>query len=189
MDLGRCDVREEELGLDHCLTFVRGLTAGEVASRLGAAETGRVRGLEQLPAGSPWLAVADLPGGAVIVEAIRGRLTFAEAYGPVSRGTSVAVVYESEHNDPAFLWVSDGEVRVSFDPGSAGWRTGREPDALLADMVELGFDLSGNGEFDPDAEFDEDAEVRALALAERVTGLRLHAGMLRELTYLVLQPR
>ncbi|BCJ47087.1 hypothetical protein GCM10010168_83080 [Actinoplanes ianthinogenes] len=184
MDLERFAVHEDELGLDYCLAFARGLTAAQVAGRLGGTEIAWVRGLAQLPAGSPFVAVAELPGGAVIVEAFRGRLLFEPANRPLSQGTSVAVVYESEHHDPAFLWVEDGEVRVSFNPDSPGYREGSEPDALLDDMVRLGFDVTDEG--DENADFDEQATLRAFALAEHVTGLPLAPGMLRDLTYLSL---
>jgi hypothetical protein len=46
MDLDRFDLREEELGLDYCLTFVRDLSASEVAQRLGGTEIVRITGLE-----------------------------------------------------------------------------------------------------------------------------------------------
>jgi hypothetical protein len=67
----------------------------------------------------------------VIVEVAGCRALFEDTNGPLSQGTSAALVYETEHSDPAFLWAQDGEVRVSFDPGSAGWRAGSDPDALL----------------------------------------------------------
>jgi hypothetical protein len=124
--------------------------------------------------------VADLPGGAVIVEVAGCRALFDDTNRPLSQGTSVAVVYETEHSDPAFLWVQDGDVRVSFDPGSAGWREGSDPDALLAELERLGFDVAD----EPD--YDEHAQLRALALAEYVTGLPIQVGMLRGLTYSVL---
>jgi hypothetical protein len=87
------------------------------------------------------------------------------------------VVYDSENNDPAFLWVEDGDVRVSFNPQAAGWREGSDPDVLLAELKRLEFDLAE----EPD--YDEQAQLRVLALAERVTGLSIRAGMLRGLTY------
>ncbi|GAA0464006.1 hypothetical protein Aca07nite_60360 [Actinoplanes capillaceus] len=108
---------------------MRDLNAAQVTERLGGTEVARIIGLGRAeryryavdhPRG--FALVADLPGGAVIVEVVLCRALFKDTNGPLSRGTSVAVVRESENNDPAFLWVVDGEVRVSFSPDTAGWR-------------------------------------------------------------------
>lgn len=178
------DLREEELGLEYCLSFVRERTAAQVVERLGGTEVAKITGLareeryrDATGQERGFALVADLPGGAMIVEVLGCRALFADTNGPLSQGTSVAVVRDAENSDPAFLWVQDGETRVSFNPDAAGWREGSDPDALLDELERLDFDLAD----EPD--YDEQAPLRALALAEHVTGLQIRAGMLRSLTY------
>jgi hypothetical protein len=202
------EVTAQGLSVESCLTFVKGLTAEEVTRRLGGAEVARITGLDRMeryreavtvPAeaygedgsfdfeastGREFAAVADLPGGALIVEQYGFLGTVPEVSKPLSRGASVAVVYTSENNDPSFTWAEDGDVRVTFDPYHAAWREGSRPDALLDVMQRLGFNFSTAEVDDPGWVFDDKAPGRAFALAEHVTGIRLTEEVLTEPTYL-----
>jgi hypothetical protein len=169
------------LTVESCLTFVRGLSTQEVIRRLDGAEIAAMTSLRQLDryrdaaarAGQEFAAVADIGDGVLFLEQ-NGLLGVDDAvFTPLSRGTSLAVVYTSENNDDRFLWVADGEVRVDFDPFSAAWREGTQPDALLPEMQRLGFNFSTAEVDDPGWVYDDDATQRAFALAEHVTGIGL----------------
>jgi hypothetical protein len=130
--------------------------------------------------------VCDVPGGAFMLETYGVLGSDDDVLVRLSAGTSVAAVFSTEHTDSRFAWAEDGVVRVAFDPFHAGWRDGSTPDALLPEMEELGFNLSDE-ELDPGDPrwiFDEKATWRALALAHRVTGVRLTEVALAGRTYL-----
>jgi hypothetical protein len=95
---------------------------------------------------------------------------------PLSAGTCAVSHYASE-GVSSFYWAENGEIRLSFRPLDAASREGTDPDALLAAMQEVGFDVSEDGDNldHPDA--------AAFALAERLTGVRVTADMLEQATY------
>lgn len=72
-----------------------------------------------------------------------------------------------------FFWYQDGELRMGFE--SPCDRDGTTPDELVPLMRALGCDVDGEQDLDV---YDEKAAV--LALAERLTGVRIAEGFLRE---------
>lgn len=191
-----------DLGSDvpPCLTFVKDRPAGEVVRRLNGAEVARMNGLDRferywnavtVPAeaflddgsvdatahtGREFVAVGDVPGGAVLVE--QGTIGITDdVLRQLSTGTSVAVVFSSMTEESRFAWAQDGDLRVAFDPFNAGWREGSTPDALIPAMEQFGFSFS-------DEDLDDLAMERAFALAHHVTGIRLTNDALTQSTYL-----
>jgi len=137
--------------------------------------------------GRDFAAVADVAGGALMVEQYGILGITEEVTAPLSRGTSVAVVYSNDHDDPSFRWIYDGDLRLAFDPFHAARREGSDPDALLDNMRRLGFNFSpADDPDDPNWVFDDLAPGRAFALAEHVTDVRFTEDTLTEPTFLAL---
>ncbi|WP_436771322.1 DUF6461 domain-containing protein [Yinghuangia sp. YIM S09857] len=115
-----------------------------------------------------WTVVLHFDGG------VGMRHRFLEALSAGSR----AVMHSSNGGKPIhqFYWYEDGELRTNFEWPTA--RTGTTPDDLLPVMQEVGFDLSGDG---TDGYLDRKAAV--LALAERLTGVRLTEEILTGAEY------
>jgi hypothetical protein len=152
---------DNELLVGFCLSFIKDLTPDEVTSRLG-----RVKLKDTT--------VTELPGGSLMLEK-NGVLGIQKRISkPLSAATDVVVVFDSEHSDAQLHWLHDGELRLACDPYAVNWREGSDPDALLGPMRQLGFNFSAAEDpDDPAWIFDEDAPLRAFALAEQVTGIRL----------------
>ncbi|MEU3843659.1 DUF6461 domain-containing protein [Streptomyces sp. NPDC028635] len=92
------------------------------------------------------------------------------------------VAHSSNGGKPIHLfhWFEHGELRTTFEGPSA--RDGSSPDELVHLMREVGFPLTPEGEHDEDAPVvDEKAAV--LALAERLTGIRVTESLLQDATY------
>ncbi|MET9365294.1 DUF6461 domain-containing protein [Streptomyces sp. NPDC006632] len=99
----------------------------------------------------------------------------------LSKGGRV-VVHSTNGGKPIHLfhWFEDGELRTTFEGPSA--RDGSSPDALVPLMRAVGFPLTSGGEHDESAPVvDEKAAV--LALAERLTGVRVTESLLQDATY------
>jgi hypothetical protein len=98
----------------------------------------------------------------------------------LSRHGELVSLYHNENNAPRFSWVRDGVLVVGFDPTSAGWREGTEPDRLNSEFERLGFDLSTEeiDPSDPRWRYDEQWQERTLALMHHLTGVRLTAGLI-----------
>ena len=79
-----------------------------------------------------------------------------------------------------FHWFEDGELRTTFEGPSA--RDGRTPDELVPLLREVGFPLTFEGEHDESAP-DVDRKAAVLALAERLTGVRITESLLQDATY------
>ncbi|NEA42003.1 DUF6461 domain-containing protein [Streptomyces sp. SID11385] len=92
------------------------------------------------------------------------------------------VVHSTNGGKPIdlFQWYEDGALRTVFE--WALWRDGSTPDALLPELREVGFPLTPEGEHDEDAP-DVDGKAAVLALAERLTGVRLTESLLGDATY------
>ncbi|MFD4523454.1 DUF6461 domain-containing protein [Streptomyces sp. NPDC058470] len=117
-----------------------------------------------------WTVVLRFDGGGM-------RPRFVEALS--SKGGR-AVVHSSNGGKPIdlFHWYEDGKLRTTFE-----WPTAREgsaPGTLNPVMREVGFDLSDD-EGDTGAPVDTKAAV--LALAERLTGVRVTEELLRDAEY------
>jgi hypothetical protein len=121
-------------------------------------------------AGGDWTLVLHFDGGVGMWP------RFLEALSAGGR----AVVHSSNGGKPIHLfhWYEDGELRTTFEWPTA--RDGSTPDALNSVMREVGFDLSDD-EGDNGARVDTKAAV--LALAERLTGVRVTEELLRDAEY------
>jgi hypothetical protein len=178
----------------YCLTLARGLSPREFMDRLGA----RIM-FDALKLGDQFFEISfDCWGephlgnvqfiGAATVAGDGGEWTLAmevnghlgvtpELAAAVSAGTRLVSHYENSGNG-RFCWIEDGDVRLEFEPLVACQRDGSTPDALLDDMRQIGFVL---GE---DSEDIGPTSTAALALAERLTGVRVTQAMLDEADFL-----
>ncbi|MET9591905.1 DUF6461 domain-containing protein [Streptomyces sp. NPDC006516] len=93
-----------------------------------------------------------------------------------------AVAHSSNGGKPIHLfhWFEDGELRTMFEGPSA--RHGNSPDELVPLLREVGFPLTPEGEHDESAPV-VDGKAAVLALAERLTGIRVTESLLQEATY------
>jgi len=91
-----------------------------------------------------------------------------------------AVVHSSNGGKPIHLfhWYEDGRLRTTFEWPAA--REGSTPDALNPVMREVGFDLSDD---EGDTGVPVDTKAAVLALAERLTGVRVTEELLRDAEY------
>ncbi|MFC8201557.1 DUF6461 domain-containing protein [Streptomyces sp. NPDC057298] len=79
-----------------------------------------------------------------------------------------------------FHWFEDGELRTTFEGPSS--RDGNTPDELVPLLREVGLPLTPEGEHDESAP-DVDVKAAVLALAERLTGIRVTESLLQDATY------
>jgi len=172
----------------YCITLIRGLGPREFLSRIGAEiepQTRDVAGLEQLRYEFDGLH-HRMPIGATAVLGDGGLWTLGvewngfagvteEIMRPASTGTRIVSHFRNENAADYFHWYEDGEVRLDFEPLFAYSRTGPEADAIAEQMVESGFDLRDT----EDRTYELHTEA-SFALAERLTGVRLTAEVLRE---------
>ncbi|MEU0742662.1 DUF6461 domain-containing protein [Streptomyces sp. NPDC006134] len=79
-----------------------------------------------------------------------------------------------------FHWFEDGELRTTFEGPSS--RDGSTPDELVPLLREVGFPLTSGGEHDESAP-DVDRKAAVLALAERLTGVRVTESLLQNARY------
>ncbi|WP_066362916.1 DUF6461 domain-containing protein [Herbidospora mongoliensis] len=87
--------------------------------------------------------------------------------GLLSAGTSAALVVVTV-NDDRFSYYEDGRLVTGFSLFSYDLREGLAPDLLGPETEDLGLHLTGES-----IDFPRDYVTRALALADRVTGVRL----------------
>ncbi|WP_331720584.1 DUF6461 domain-containing protein (plasmid) [Streptomyces sp. NBC_00161] len=92
------------------------------------------------------------------------------------------VAHSSNGGKPIHLfhWFEDGELRTTFEGPSA--RDGNSPDELVSLLREVGFPLTPEGEHDEIAPV-VDGKAAVLALAERLTGIRVTESLLQDATY------
>ncbi|MDN3258606.1 DUF6461 domain-containing protein [Streptomyces sp. CSDS2] len=92
------------------------------------------------------------------------------------------VAHSSNGGKPIHLfhWFEDGELRTTFEWPSA--RDGSSPDELVPLLREVGFPLTPGGEHD-DSSPVVDGKAAVLALAERLTGVRVTESLLQNATY------
>ncbi|MFJ4791087.1 DUF6461 domain-containing protein [Streptomyces sp. NPDC088794] len=92
------------------------------------------------------------------------------------------VAHSSNGGKPIHLfhWFEDGELRTTFEGPSA--RDGSSPDELVALLRAVGFPLTPEGEHDEYAPA-VDGKAAVLALAERLTGIRVTESLLQNATY------
>ncbi|MFD9409708.1 DUF6461 domain-containing protein [Streptomyces sp. NPDC059989] len=181
------------LEVGYTLTLVRGVSPAELFRIAGAEPRDPCDGLDELikEHSELFYGSEDWPEsiltGAFTVPGTGGQWTLALEFGgelgmresfmkALSSGTR-AVSHSSNGGKPMdfFHWYEDGVLRTTFE--WAADRTGSTPDDLNAVMRELGLDPDG----DPDPGTDTKAAV--LALAERLTGVRLTADLLANSEY------
>ncbi len=119
-----------------------------------------------------WTLVLGYDGGLGIADACVETL---------SKGGRV-VAHSTNGGKPIHLfhWFEDGELRTMFEDPSS--RDGNTPDELVPLLREVGFPLTPEGEHDESAP-DVDRKAAVLALAERLTGIRVTESLLQDATY------
>lgn len=177
----------------YCLTLAQGLSpAGflaRVAARSGPTLTNvaalfapSMRLWDEHPEKGMLIGVTTVPGDgddwALAVE-VNGYLGVTEEIiVSLSAGTRVISHYYSGGSGAGrFYWAEDRDVRLHFNPSEAAYRDGSTPDAAVDLMREAGFDLS------PEGDNDEDGAEASLALAERLTGVRLTPELIEQAIY------
>jgi hypothetical protein len=187
-----------ETRLDHfaqayCLTLARGLEPREFLTRIGARPLEPLTGLDALfePSMDAWdenggaetlIGVTTVTGDGgpwTLGVEVNGYLGVTpELVAPVSAGTMIVSHFSNINADSIFYWIEDGDIRLEFDPllGPA-YREGSTPDAVTDLMQAAGFDLTEDGDNT------ENCTTAALALAERLTGVRLTPELLEQATY------
>lgn len=181
----------------YSLILVRGVAPGEVLRVMEAEPQGMCTGVDPLIERQHELldatdySDASFIAGAFTVPGEGGDWTIVlNFYGgggtqprfpeALSSGGGRAVVHSSNGGKPIHLfhWYEDGELRTTFE-----WPTVREgstPDALDSVMREVGFDLSDD---EDDTGVYVDTKAAVLALAERLTGVRVTEELLRGAEY------
>ncbi|MEV4242516.1 DUF6461 domain-containing protein [Streptosporangium canum] len=142
--------------------FIRGLSPEVALQRIGVAPG---------PLGESGFGVAAYraDGGAVLIECGWAGIIYDRA-DLLSVGTVAASVFATIKND-GFAYCVDGDLITTFDLYSYPYRSGSDPDRLQADVEALGMDVDGEL-----PEFPSDVVSRALALAERTTGVHLSSA-------------
>ena len=184
----------------YTLTLIRGRTPREVLRVMGAEPRGTGEGTavlieaedahraevdhdywdESYVAGA--FSTAGDNGDWTLVLGFDGGLGIAGAWvETLSKGGRV-VAHSTNGGKPIHLfhWFEDGELRTTFEgPWS---RDGSTPDELVPLLREVGFPLTSEGEQDESAP-DVDQKAAVLALAERLTGIRVTESLLQDATY------
>jgi hypothetical protein len=155
-DLSHARALSERLGDLFCLTYVKGVPPAEALRLVSAApDTTAV-------AAGAW---------SVVVEPGTDRIADHETLEAASRGTEAVVVVRDDARSPHFGYAKDGVTITAFDPSypaaEAMW--GADTELLRPLMRALGIRT-------PDDEMDEpwqDADAKAIVLAQRITGQRV----------------
>jgi hypothetical protein len=202
-------IEDYPLGLNFCVTLVRGLTPDEVITRFGGSEAVDIAGAHRLEAaaekvdypdpidgdgsfnadlstGLDFIAATSADGWTLIVEPNGFRCSREESAGLLSPGGELVSFYYNENTAPVLRWARDGKTLVTFAPsGGAGWRSGSDPDRLNAVLESLGYDLSTDevDPADPRWRYDEKWQARTLALMEHLTGVRISRDRLADATF------
>ncbi|MFI6795274.1 DUF6461 domain-containing protein [Streptosporangium canum] len=140
-------------------TFVRDLSPQDALRRIGVTPG---------PLGGSGFGVAAYAadGGTALIECGWAGIIYNRA-DLLSAGGVAAAVFATIKND-GFAYCLDGQLVTTFDLYSYPYRRGADPDRLQAAVKALGMDIDGEL---PD--FPHDIIPRALALAERATGVHL----------------
>jgi hypothetical protein len=155
-DLSHARAACERLGDLFSLTYVKGVSPAQ-AMRLVAA--------------GPDTTVVPVGAWSVVVEPGTDRGADHELLEAASRGTEAVVVVRDDARSPHFGYAKDGRTVTAFDPSYPAEETmwGADPELLRPLMRAVGIRR-------PEDENDspwEDAEAKAVVLAQRITGARL----------------
>ncbi|MCS0603556.1 DUF6461 domain-containing protein [Streptomyces sp. LP11] len=165
----------EDLMDAYCVTLVNRITPEELLESLGAETRVRIAGVAGLCEPSfdvpddhkMFVGVAPLGEWSLMVE-YNGYLGITgQAMLPISSGRTVVSHFYNVNGVNRFCWYENGDARLTFEPDAASHREGSNPDDLLTEMQECGFDLT-------DDDWGSETRFEApFALAERITGVRL----------------
>ncbi|WP_020123927.1 DUF6461 domain-containing protein [Streptomyces canus] len=154
-----------------------GLIEADEAHRAGAGDDywdeSYIAGAFSVPGESgDWTLVLGFDGGLGIATPSLERL---------SNGGRV-VAHSTNGGKPIHLfhWFEDGELCTTFEDPAA--RHGSTPDELIPLLRDVGFPLTVEGEHDDSAP-DVDRKAAVLALAERLTGIRVTDSLLQDAAY------
>lgn len=176
----------------YCLTYVAGLSPGEFLDRIGADDREQCAGLDafadrdgefndsqEVYGDFMFIGATGVPGRGgdwVLALEINGMVgTTDEFMTALSTGSTAVSHYLNGNALDIFSWYENGELRTRFEPLAPSRRSGRTPDALVDDMRQAGFDLTGTT-------YRHHTEA-AFALAERLTGVRVTEAMLDNADY------
>lgn len=187
----------EPLDETYCVSFVRGLSQGEVLRRFGVDESTMEevtfdelggRSVESMRADAAgYIGAAKIDDWTLVIEPGGWQIAVdPNICAPVSRGTEVVSVCCHDYASDAFAYIVDSEPVVLFDPMFPGERLGSDPDRFVEEMREAGLDPEHDIDID-DSHIDFPME-RSFALASRITGLSFSPEMLK-LRFLGAEPR
>ncbi|WP_062435788.1 DUF6461 domain-containing protein [Herbidospora daliensis] len=134
------------------VAFVRGITPDEALARLTPEKE---------------LYASPAEGGTVVFFGGLSDLHPREMTARLSAGTAAALV-EVTMGDDRFTYCENGRLVTTFSLFSYELREGPDPDRLAAEVEDLRLHLTGES-----IDFPADHAARALALADRATGVRL----------------
>jgi hypothetical protein len=166
------------LTIGFCVTYARGLSEREALLRFGADETtlGPMTAEEAIEidlehgGGGCFVALAQTVGDWAVVLEPNGWL--GQELEAKSAGTTAVSVYLGGHGVTGFTYARDGEHLTSFEPLFPDHRSGSQPDLVAPHLLAVGLDESlGEERYGTITE-------GSLALAERLSGVRLTAAML-----------
>ncbi|WP_214321446.1 DUF6461 domain-containing protein [Nonomuraea sediminis] len=161
------DGHDEALAMAFCIAFVRGLTPAEAFARLDITPEEEAEVEDLLDEGA--ITASAVEGGTILVEPNGFAGTLDTVAKRLSPGTVMASVFLNVNADQQFVYAADGQVVTQFEPDYPDARSGADENRLLPSMIELGMPTEN-----ADTEEDwGDPILIALALAERVTGVRL----------------
>ncbi|APU14872.1 MULTISPECIES: DUF6461 domain-containing protein [Actinoalloteichus] len=161
-----------------CFSFVRETLPEQALCLLGGVEDDIVvatqeRGLEltrSFDLGYPEVARAVRLGSWTVLMEIDGfQGTRREVLRGLSTGGEAVSVFRDAGDTGQITHAVDGVVRTCFDQLAPDRRWGAEPDALVDAMASVGLHDQGRGAAAPAV----DPDSAALALVERLTGVRL----------------
>lgn len=159
-----------------CFVWVRGVRPAQVLKRMGGKELERIGWRQMVGPGDGqrgaieklYFGVMRLDDEWSLVIEDNGTLGRAdELLRPLSEGTTLVCVHKAADGSGRFLLMEDRVVQLDVDPGRPERRTGTRAAELASRLTVAGGGVTG-----------------ALALAERLTGVRVSLGMLEERTYL-----
>jgi hypothetical protein len=151
-----------------CFTAVVGLDPGETARRLdGDLAAGQPRTFDECfwaADGPQWAQIGAVEGGVLVAENNGWRAE--ECIERLSKNVRVACFFRNVQAVMHFVYAIDGTVVAEFDPLVEKWPSGgADPSAIAPVMDGLAFGLFA-------------AEASALALLERLTGVRVQESWL-----------